>query len=88
MTEREAHAAYVDACMRDIERLRTELALLEDGQTGTCGPHTDYQWVDTTERHKSRLRTAIAEQAAAIMDFRRRTGFAGAPTARLHVITE
>jgi hypothetical protein len=69
MNDREAIAAHVATCMRDLELLRTELALLEAGLP-------DSECIEITERHKNRLRKAIAEQAAAIMEFRRRTCFA------------
>jgi hypothetical protein len=69
MNDREDIAAHITACMRDFELLGTELALLEAGSP-------DPECIEITERHKGRLRKTIAEQAAAIMEFRCTTGFA------------
>jgi hypothetical protein len=73
-----AHRAFIAECQASIEQLRTQLALLETGSSGNAGPETGYRWVDTTERDKDRVRTAIAEAAAAIFEFRNKTGYAGA----------
>jgi hypothetical protein len=68
MIDWRAYVAYVAACGRDIEHLRTRLALLDVGHTGTCGPATNFVWVDTTEREKGLVRTAIARKMIAMMD--------------------
>ena len=68
MIDWRAYVAYVAACGRDIEHLRTRLALLDVGHTGTCSPATNFVWMDTTEREKGLVRRAIARKMIAMMN--------------------
>jgi len=65
----DAYAAHITACGRDIDSLRTELALLEVGSSGVCGPETNYVWTNTTGREKGRARRAIALRTADMRGF-------------------
>lgn len=68
MIDWKAYVAHIAASGRDIEQLRTQLALLEVGQTGRCGPDTNYAWLDMTDRDKGLLRKAIARKVVAMMN--------------------
>lgn len=70
-TPPEYRHAYTGSCEEVIAGLRAQLEPLEYGRSrsGTCGPDTGWQIMDTTEGDKIRLRQGIADQEEALAEY-------------------